>query len=418
MEILELQKYGYAKLIKKALSPEECDMLINRANREKWKDALVNDDGKQVRDVEYRNSQRVMLKDSMCTNIILNKVEEYIPPMFGPEHMGTEVESDDFIPMPFVGLNPLLRFQKYTQGQYFKPHQDAEIEFEDGTCTILTVQMYLNDDFEGGELVFYDRMDGDIIYKYTPQKGDVLIFDGLIWHEGCIVTNGIKYAARTEVVYDPTKQVVQIPQIPQLKDYGFAKLLPKILSNEDCDMMMMIAFQKPWENIFIIDEGESKRDYRFENCKHIMFDDRSRLMNTIIMDKIRGHLPVHFTPEHVGRHENKNFNLMKLDKLNVFVRFFQYGLKGSFYQHQDTGTAFEDDNKTVFTIQVYLNDDYEGGETTFHEQNGNILYTHKPKKGDVLIFYNKIWCKENVVRRGMKLSLCTGLTCTENFFKK
>ena len=41
-------------------------------------------------------------------------------------------------------------------------------------------------------------------------------------------------------------------------------------------------------------------------------------------------------------------------------------------------------NKRIKTILVYLNDDFEGGETSFTEINVNI----KPKKGSVLVFYN------------------------------
>ncbi|WP_316803115.1 2OG-Fe(II) oxygenase [Pedobacter nototheniae] len=41
-------------------------------------------------------------------------------------------------------------------------------------------------------------------------------------------------------------------------------------------------------------------------------------------------------------------------------------------------------NKRIKTILVYLNDDFEGGETSFTEINVNI----KPKKGSALIFYN------------------------------
>lgn len=79
---------------------------------------------------------------------------------------------------------------KYEQGQEYKWHTDQTEEHDcDTSSRRISVVVYLNDDFKGGETEMIDR-------KYKPQKGKALVFPSN-WtypHRACPVEEGTKYA--------------------------------------------------------------------------------------------------------------------------------------------------------------------------------------------------------------------------------
>jgi hypothetical protein len=88
-----------------------------------------------------------------------------------------------------------VNFVKYGQGDHFNVHSDHGDEY---TCTVSSV-MYLNDDYEGGELYFKN-----FDYTYKPCAGDIVICPSnyLYAHASLPVKSGIKYSAVT--MYDWT----------------------------------------------------------------------------------------------------------------------------------------------------------------------------------------------------------------------
>ena len=91
------------------------------------------------------------------------------------------------------GLNERLRFYKYHQGERFSRHTDISFEKTDTERSFLSVIVYLNDDFEGGETTFGDA----IAY---PQTGSAVVFPHDLKHEGLVVSAGIKRVLRTDVM--------------------------------------------------------------------------------------------------------------------------------------------------------------------------------------------------------------------------
>ena len=60
---------------------------------------------------------------------------------------------------------------KYTQGEEFGIHTDAPYRGEDGSVTKLSLVLYLNDDYFGGETWF-----PDLSLNVKPQTGKVILF--------------------------------------------------------------------------------------------------------------------------------------------------------------------------------------------------------------------------------------------------
>ena len=62
----------------------------------------------------------------------------------------------------------------------------------------LTFLVYLNDDFTGGETVFYY---GKEKLRVAPKTGAALVFVHKQLHEGAVLETGVKYVMRSDVMY-------------------------------------------------------------------------------------------------------------------------------------------------------------------------------------------------------------------------
>ena len=69
--------------------------------------------------------------------------------------------------------------------------------------TLLTVLVYFNGEFEGGETRFTEQLDPLVV----PRPGLAAIFQHKIRHEGCVVRRGSKYALRTDVLYEASSPI-------------------------------------------------------------------------------------------------------------------------------------------------------------------------------------------------------------------
>ena len=86
-----------------------------------------------------------------------------------------------------------MKFNKYSVGESIEPHHDHIHDMFDGkvrgipTTSLIGV---LNDDYEGGELLFWNE------YRVDLKKGDVVAFPSvfLFPHEVTTVTGGIRYS--------------------------------------------------------------------------------------------------------------------------------------------------------------------------------------------------------------------------------
>ena len=116
---------------------------------------------------------------------------------------------DQFLPSELpggwlrAGLNERMRFLCYTPGQEFAEHRDGCYMRENGHCSKVTIQLYLNDmphEF-GGATNFFPSSSTNMT-GYQPEAGSCLVFTQDLPHEGQLVSNGIKYTLRTEVMYE------------------------------------------------------------------------------------------------------------------------------------------------------------------------------------------------------------------------
>ncbi|GER27050.1 oxidoreductase [Striga asiatica] len=122
-----------------------------------------------------------------------------------------------------VGLNPNIRFYRYSAGQRFGRHIDESADLGEGRHTHYTLLIYLSgapgkmkakskntetsqDSLEplvGGETVFYGPRNS-LVAEVPPKEGMALLHihgAKCMLHEARIVSKGIKYVLRSDVAF-------------------------------------------------------------------------------------------------------------------------------------------------------------------------------------------------------------------------
>ncbi|MDJ1176352.1 2OG-Fe(II) oxygenase [Roseofilum capinflatum] len=90
--------------------------------------------------------------------------------------------------------------------------------------------------------------------------------------------------------------------------------------------------------------------------------------------------------------------------LSPYFRFYRYTPGQNFKIHQD-GRQTVEGNETLFTLLIFLSEDFQGGETQFRQDRIKIT----PKIGHALIFEHRLWHKGCLVEQGIKYVLRTDI---------
>ena len=95
--------------------------------------------------------------------------------------------------------------------------------------------------------------------------------------------------------------------------------------------------------------------------------------------------------------------------LNERLRFYRYDVGQKFDWHRDGVFERPNGERSFFTFMVYLNDDFEGGATSFRERGyaGDGLVNVTPRKGMALLFHHPIPHRGDEVTSGRKYVLRT-----------
>lgn len=93
---------------------------------------------------------------------------------------------------------------------------------------------------------------------------------------------------------------------------------------------------------------------------------------------------------------------LRLISLNDRLRFYRYRPGQRFHSHMDHWYQPNPRQITLHTVLVYLNEDFTGGETAFHEQLERVV---TPRAGMVAIFQHKLTHEGRPVLRGTKYAI-------------
>jgi prolyl 4-hydroxylase len=176
-------KQPYIFRVEGLLTPDECAALIAKIDSLGPEVATINTRfGAAVR-TDVRNNDRVIFDDEELARTLLDRVRARVP---------TEIHG-----MSFVGVNERFRCYRYKPGMRFAPHKDGAFFRNDAEQSCYSFLVYLNEEFEGGNTTFATTPEISI----KPKTGIGLLFQHPIIHEGSVVTAGVKYVARTDLMY-------------------------------------------------------------------------------------------------------------------------------------------------------------------------------------------------------------------------
>lgn len=104
-----------------------------------------------------------------------------------------------------------------------------------------------------------------------------------------------------------------------------------------------------------------------------------------------------------GKTVNKNIANSIYDKIKPFIIYEPLDVIQTIMfarVHTDTGY----DNNSKYTVLVYLNDDFEGGSTSFYDDNlTEKLFEIQPVKGRILCFDIDLFHSGDMITKGTKL---------------
>ncbi|CAF0866067.1 unnamed protein product [Rotaria sordida] len=180
-----------AFILLNVFTPEECQQWIKMTEERGYSPALINLGEQQVLMTDIRNNDRCMIDDVAMAQMIFERIKLYLPNVFEDHQL--------------VGLNERLRFLRYDPGQKFEKHLDGTYYRNDGSLerSYITIQLYLNEGFQGGETTFVHFWDSTKNVSSIPRTGMVLVFQHDLLHEGAPLRKGRKYTVRTDVMYKP-----------------------------------------------------------------------------------------------------------------------------------------------------------------------------------------------------------------------
>jgi hypothetical protein len=104
----------------------------------------------------------------------------------------------------------------------------------------------------------------------------------------------------------------------------------------------------------------------------------------------------------LGPHLPSAMGALRLTGLNDRLRLYRYRPGQRFEPHTDHWYQPTANRITLYTVLVYFNDDFEGGETRFHEQLDRTLV---PRCGLAAIFQHKLRHEGCPVRSGTKYAM-------------
>lgn len=167
------------------------------------------------------------------------------------------------------------------------------------------------------------------------------------------------------------------------------------MSNEECDQYIQFSEQQGYEEAAVSTELGMVMMKDVRNNDRVIVDDSERA--AMLYERVKEFVPIRFKKkwQPVG--------------LNERLRLYRYDIGQQFDWHHDGYYERENGERSFFTFMVYLNDDFEGGGTSFRDE-GLSRYRYegllvRPRKGMALLFHHPIPHRGDPVLSGRKYVL-------------
>ena len=169
--------------------------------------------------------------------------------------------------------------------------------------------------------------------------------------------------------------------------------IPGFLAPEECRAMIERYEATGFEEATINGGGGMVMNKRVRNNDRLMVDDPE--MAARFFERARPHVPAQIVEPYDGA------RTWRACGLNERFRIYRYHPGQRFRPHFDGAFARSEDEESALTFMIYLNDDFHGGETAFHDYETVV----RPETGTALLFFHPILHEGREVTRGTKYAL-------------
>ncbi len=167
----------------------ECADVLSSVRAAEWLPGTINRASGREVDANVRDNLIAIVRDPKVCDRLWERIASRVPRTMSSGWDGPRKT------VTAAGLFQPLRVYRYEVGHHFGAHSDQSYT-RDGARSLLTLLLYLDEDFDGGETEFPDEKK-----VIVPRTGDALWFQHAVIHAGNPVTRGTKHLLRTDVLY-------------------------------------------------------------------------------------------------------------------------------------------------------------------------------------------------------------------------
>lgn len=176
----------YYEEVEHIFTPGDCRRLIDLAEKNGMD--------------EYEKDKKKFAKTSIVDRDLAIRLFKQLRDHYPRNYRGCKI----------IGFNDRLRIFKYYPGYEHNTHRD-NFNFDSfGNIGVLTLNIFLNDDFEGGGLDFLDDNER-LEQSLEPKTGFGVIFDFQQLHRAKSLKGSCKYMLRTDLVVRNVGQFNMVP---------------------------------------------------------------------------------------------------------------------------------------------------------------------------------------------------------------
>jgi prolyl 4-hydroxylase len=163
--------------------------------------------------------------------------------------------------------------------------------------------------------------------------------------------------------------------------------ISNVLSAEECDHFIRFTEREGFSSAPITTSRGMVLMPEVRNNARCMLDDPA--LGAALFGRLRGWIP-------------EGWESFRVLGLNERFRYYRYDVGEYFRWHHDGAFVRSRSERSLFTVMVYLNDDFEGGTTDFE---GDLRIA--PRRGMALLFEHHKRHQGAAVTRGRKYVLRT-----------
>eukprot|EP00026_Physarum_polycephalum_P003215 Phypoly_transcript_03225.p1 GENE.Phypoly_transcript_03225~~Phypoly_transcript_03225.p1 ORF type:complete len:786 (+),score=88.51 Phypoly_transcript_03225:55-2412(+) len=204
------------------LTAEECNYYIEQGMKMGF-DKLIGEYPQH-----YRNSTRCLTRSEELAAKLFERLKAHFrrSDVDDARPYGFNIEGK-WIP---VGLNDVFKLSCYLEKSHFYKHYDGCFVVNDDCRSIFTLLVYLNNDYQGGSTRFAAPPKSATV---TGETGKAVIFNHDLGHTGNVVTKGVKFVMKTEVLFRRADMPVYPPRELTLQEDELYKEAVKLYNLAD-----------------------------------------------------------------------------------------------------------------------------------------------------------------------------------------